>query len=167
MMSKLFVLFHSYSQQSLCLSLSVWSEGHRKSQLLLFPCLLSSSLYKWIWTHPGSGASTHCFINPSLVWRGGKIILLLSTRGTLITFLPLTSKVPLSGQFFFTPLLLLSSAVPKAQEAGIFCVTTLLTKEKVNIFRSTQITHLGSWYFILFRTMLICYKYSSFRFKEH
>lgn len=100
-------------------------------------------------------ALTYCFIRPSLICKGGNMIRFRSTRGTFITLrLPGTSA-SLEGHYFLVQCSHLVLLSHKHIKKGYLVQPPCCPKRKLTILRSTQITHLCSLYFILFKTNAI------------
>ena len=58
-------------------------------------------------------AFTNCFIRPSFICSGGRMILSRATKGSLITFCPPTTIYSLGGPIFSCPVFIFVSTIPK------------------------------------------------------
>src|SRR5678816_1117974 len=86
-----------------------------------------------------SRALTNCFISPSLMWSGGKIIFPLSTSGSLMIFDAPTVIFSLAGHTTFFQWSSLAQLSHKHMKQGYFVYPLCCQSKMLTIFKSTHI----------------------------
>ena len=98
---------------------------------------------------------TNCFISPSLIWRGEKMIFSRSTHGWCMIFFSPTAKRFLTDQSFCSQCLSFARISHRHKKHWYFVYPPCCPSKRFIIFRSTYMTHLWSSYLSKCNTTVI------------